>query len=288
MLKLIMLKGLPASGKSTWAKAQTENRTDIIRFNNDEIRAMFNKGKFTKELESLVTSLRVMGIRHALENNKSVIIDNTNLNPIHEEQYKEMAIKYNAIFEIKEFPTPMDECIKRDQLRANPVGEQVIREMAEKYSFGLIPNKYSPVLNHLALPSVFIFDIDGTLAKKSDLRGYHDYDKVQFDTPIQPVVELMNILELSGNKVIFVSGRKDSCYDETKMWIKLHKDLYAEPELYMRKSDDNRPDDIVKREILEELVKKYYIAGVFDDRNRVVDMWRQSGIQTYQCNYGNF
>lgn len=56
----------------------------------------------------------------------------------------------------------------------------------------------------------------------------------------------------------------------------------------MRKADDNRNDAIVKREILEELVKEYYIVAALDDRDRVVKMLRESGIKCLQVAYGNF
>jgi soluble P-type ATPase len=56
----------------------------------------------------------------------------------------------------------------------------------------------------------------------------------------------------------------------------------------MRKDGDNRNDTVVKREILEELIKTRYIVAALDDRNRVVKMWRESGIKCLQVQEGNF
>jgi hypothetical protein len=54
----------------------------------------------------------------------------------------------------------------------------------------------------------------------------------------------------------------------------------------MRKTDDNRCDSIVKEEIYNEYIKdKYNVLAVFDDRDRVVDMWRRIGLPTYQVYY---
>jgi hypothetical protein len=57
----------------------------------------------------------------------------------------------------------------------------------------------------------------------------------------------------------------------------------------MRGNDDNRCDSIVKEEIYNEYIKdKYNVLAVFDDRDRVVDMWRRIGLPTYQVYYGSF
>jgi len=56
----------------------------------------------------------------------------------------------------------------------------------------------------------------------------------------------------------------------------------------MRKAGDNRKDSIVKYEILQELIKEYYIEYVFDDRDQVVKMWREAGLRCLQVAPGNF
>lgn len=50
----------------------------------------------------------------------------------------------------------------------------------------------------------------------------------------------------------------------------------------MRSANDARSDDIVKHEIAQQIAKDWYIYAVFDDRNRVVDMWRKAGIRCLQ------
>jgi len=57
----------------------------------------------------------------------------------------------------------------------------------------------------------------------------------------------------------------------------------------MRKTGDSRKDSIVKREIFEEHIKgKYRIQFVLDDRNQVVEMWRQLGLTCLQVAEGDF
>lgn len=51
MQKVIVLKGLPASGKSTWAKNLVLKDSTYKRINKDDLRAMLDASKFSKENE---------------------------------------------------------------------------------------------------------------------------------------------------------------------------------------------------------------------------------------------
>ncbi len=70
--------------------------------------------------------------------------------------------------------------------------------------------------------------------------------------------------------------------------MKIYMDTWSEYKLYMRAEGDKRNDTIVKYEILQELVKGYYIQYVLDDRSRVCQMWRESGLRCLQVAEGNF
>ena len=57
----------------------------------------------------------------------------------------------------------------------------------------------------------------------------------------------------------------------------------------MRKSSDSRGDQIVKSEILEkEILPKYNVKLVLDDREKVVRMWRDKGLTCLQVDWGDF
>jgi hypothetical protein len=131
-----------------------------------------------------------------------------------------------------------------------------------------------------------IVDIDGTVATRLDRTPY-DYTKVLNDIPKPDVIEVVNSLWKSGHKIIFVTARDDSCYDDTFEWLRIHCPPFIK--LYMRKSGDNRNDGVVKREIYDELIKQNFdVVCVLDDRQRVVDMWRSIGLTCLQVDYGNF
>lgn len=125
---ILMLRGLPASGKSTWAKERVKEG-NWIRVNKDDIRAMLGVD-FSRKTEALVVSIERKIVENALLSGFDVILDNTNLNPVHEEYYKLQG--YTVDF--KNFIVPVEECIRRDALRANPVGKGVILKMYKKWS----------------------------------------------------------------------------------------------------------------------------------------------------------
>ena len=131
-----------------------------------------------------------------------------------------------------------------------------------------------------------IVDIDGTVATRTN-RDPYDYSKVLDDAPKPDVIEVVNCLWKAGHKIIFVSARDDSCYDDTFEWLRLHCPPFMK--LFMRKTGDTRNDGVVKREIYEELIKPNFdVVCVLDDRQRVVDMWRSIGLTCLQVDYGNF
>lgn len=134
---------------------------------------------------------------------------------------------------------------------------------------------------------VYLCDIDGTLTwrtPESDAdpgtRGIHDYDRVSEDLYHPDVFNAVGALQQGGAKIIFVSGRPESCREDTVAWINAPEILKCDRlnPLFMRTTGDFRPDTIVKRELFDQRIRPwgYYIAGVFDDRNRVVKKtWRE-------------
>lgn len=131
-----------------------------------------------------------------------------------------------------------------------------------------------------------IVDIDGTVATRTN-RDPYDYSKVLDDAPKPDVIEVVNSLWKAGHKIIFVTARDDSCYEDTFEWLRLHCPPFMK--LYMRKTGDTRNDGVIKREIYDELIKPNFdVVCVLDDRQRVVDMWRSIGLTCLQVDYGNF
>ena len=74
--KLLMLKGLPSSGKSTFCKKI--NSKGVERVNKDELRAMIDDSKHSKSNEKEIIEARDLIIIHFLDNNYNVVVDDTN------------------------------------------------------------------------------------------------------------------------------------------------------------------------------------------------------------------
>ena len=141
-----------------------------------------------------------------------------------------------------------------------------------------------------AFPSAIICDIDGTIALRGDSRSPYDYSRVLADRPNTPIIDLVRMLG-ENTHLIFVSGRDDSCREDTKQWLVDHLDIpYPDNvELYMRKTGDNRKDAIVKQEIFEtHIAPAWNVLYVLDDRNQVVDMWRALGLTVLQVADGDY
>jgi hypothetical protein len=141
-----------------------------------------------------------------------------------------------------------------------------------------------------------IMDIDGTLADLTHRRhfvatkpkNWPAFDKgIPDDTPHEDIIYLNNLLFRAGHQIIISSGRSDRQRVQTEDWLTKYGVCYQA--IYMRRDGDYRSDDIVKEEMLEQMIKDGWDPKMaFDDRQRVVDMWRRRGIRCLQVAPGDF
>lgn len=282
MLKVIILQGLPASGKSTWAKKElADNPGKYKRVNKDELRAMLDGGKWSSDNEKFVLKVRDQIIMDAFLEGKHLIIDDTNLHPKHVERITDLC-KGVATVEIKNFDTSVDECIKRDSKRSSPVGKKVIQDMYKQY----LQTK-PPVIEHNPnLPTAIMCDMDGTLALMQN-RSPYDGARCNEDKLNYPVYHVLSRYFGTGMHVILCSGRSSEWRDITEEWLSVNGVPYTE--LLMRAEGDVRNDAIVKEELYNTYIRdKYNVLFVLDDRNRVVEKWREMGLTVFQVADGDF
>lgn len=132
-MTLLMLRGLPASGKTTFARQLGQG---WARINRDDLRAMMFPGQPWSGGKGLVVeSIAYQAAEEALSFGFSVVWDNTSLNDRHQRDLRVLAKRTDADFKVEDFEVPIDECIRRDAARSpdQMVGEDVIRGMAERY-----------------------------------------------------------------------------------------------------------------------------------------------------------
>ena len=148
-----------------------------------------------------------------------------------------------------------------------------------------------------------IFDLDGTIALIDDRRklstkdnGKIDWDvffnpdNINLDQPNNAVITILKLLKGAGNRIVILSGRSKATKDATKVWLKKFDVPFDV--LKMRPTSRDfmyMPDDQLKQMWLNQLFPdKNDIVCVFDDRQKVVDMWRNNGLTCMQVANGDF
>lgn len=170
---------------------------------------------------------------------------------------------------------------------------------------------------------MIIFDLDGTLADCEHRRHFVDSSKLgtkeDYERWITPFIEsrtcpkwkpdwrsfyeacdkdkvisqtksLFDFIGMNGypHKLQIWSGRCESVREKTKAWLRKYSFAYAchefDIEIKMRPIGDSTPDDVLKEKWLDEaLASGKTIDYVFDDRPKVVRMWRRRGIFVFNC-----
>lgn len=284
--KLMVLKGLPASGKSTFAKEL--EKEGYVRVSKDDIRVdseLFPDGYNFKNKghEKRVIKERNRIVTEALQAEKNVIVDDTNLNPVHIKDLSNLSKEFDVEFIVNDsfMDVALDVCIERDKGRKGEVGQSVIRSMYHKW----IKNQSTTLKYDPNLPMVVICDIDGTLAHMNNKRRPFEWHKVGVDEVDSGVAHLLDAIKyIDYAKVFLFSGRNDVCKKETKEWLERHDIEYDK--LYMRPNAQNDLDDRIIKEnmLMKYVVGKYNVLFVVDDRPKVCRMWRDKfGLRVLNC-----
>ena len=146
---------------------------------------------------------------------------------------------------------------------------------------------------------IYIFDIDGTIADISHRLHYIESNPADWrafyaacgdDKPIVEVIQIAKALQVN-HSIHLITGRSEEIRVGTARWVNEQRIFFSE--LMMRKVGDHRQDSVVKSELLDELLAQTgrpmsSIAGVFEDRKQVVDMWRGRGLRVFQVADGDF
>ncbi len=148
-----------------------------------------------------------------------------------------------------------------------------------------------------------IFDLDGTLALidkrrklSTNVNGKMDWDtffaseNIKLDEPNPSVIKMAQLLKANGHMIVILSGRSKATKSATAEWLGKF-DVPCDV-LKMRPTNSKfqfMPDDELKKKWLDDLFpNKEDILCVFDDRDKVVKMWRDNGISCFQVAPGNF
>lgn len=297
--KLMMLRGLPRSGKSTWAKEWVLTSGNWYRVNKDSLRTMLHADKWTPQNEKITMKAQDAIVRSLISSGKNVLIDDTNLGDYHHDRWQNIAKELGAAFEMKTFNADIAELVQRDEMADEKRGRHVIEKLALQYKHLTFSEK-----------GVIVCDIDGTIADCEHRRHHLEGDKKNWmgffsemdkDTIVMSTAKLLSEYHhLDRKKILFVSARPEKYRKATEDWLAKHNMLPLRSSAYMfssainipyealllRQDNDTRNDVIVKQEILDTYLDKTWIHTVIDDRPSVIEMWRSNGLDVIDVGDG--
>lgn len=154
------------------------------------------------------------------------------------------------------------------------------------------------------MKKAILVDVDGTLANNNhrqhfvqppegEKKDWKNFNKtILQDTPYEDIVWLVKTLHNAGCAIVIVTAREgtERIRRETKHWLDVVAGLEGVYEkIYHRDAQDFRDDSIIKLELLADVRRDGYEPFmVLDDRNRVVDAWREAGVRCLQVQPGDF
>lgn len=273
------------------------NKSYVI-VSRDEIRA--TRGQYwIPDQEDYISDIEEFEVRSAIKHNLNPIIDATNLNPKTIAKWKTLAEELNVNIEFKLFEIDFATALERDSKRERSVGKKVLERFFKDYFPDQLKSYYTD--NRLKKPfypytdekeDCIIADLDGTVCLH-DGRSPYNLTRVSEDIPNYPLVRFLQEL-ICSKHIIFLSGREgtDQCRQDTINWLTKNicsPDFGCKWELLMRDKNNFEPDEIIKERIFhKEIEPKYNVLAVFDDRDKVVKMWRSLGLLCNQVYWGNF
>lgn len=297
--KIILTRGIPGSGKSTWAKNWVNKDPEHrIRFNWDDIRNMMGPyWVINRENTGVMKSLRKTFLEKMMYEGWDIVIDNMNLNPKEYTYYSDLVNSHNKNFttqyvlEFKDFFIPVEECISKDALRQNPIGEKTIKEIWKKYRHFIQTTNVEKYVNNLIKPDpdkpyCVVIDMDSTMCFNTNKRPWYGKDAAE---------EMINDVENFGvcetvwalmqeYPIIVATGRDTSQEEVTIKWLLQHR-IYP-VKYYFRTEGDYRKGTEVKKEQIEKILKDYNILVIFEDSEPIVQMYRDMGLTVLQPNKG--
>jgi len=132
MIKVTILRGLPASGKTTRAFEIIKSNPSTKRVNKDDLRNMIDFGVYSEDNEKMIRYIEFHMVSMLLSGGYSIVIDDTNIKNGTIEDWKKSLFHTNAEIEEIWIDTPVNECIERDAIRDKSVGKDVILALHEQ------------------------------------------------------------------------------------------------------------------------------------------------------------
>lgn len=324
--KCVLMRGYPGCGKSTKAKELAAEWGNTVICSADDF-WIGSDGIYRFDVTKLKTAHDQCynKFKKAVESGQNVIVDNTNIKFEDCKKYFDFVLKNNNLnkhrYQIdivehlyNDIKTAVS--LRKDRVDGKNIPESRMFAMYDGFRrnncIALMMSNYQNKINFVydksttvqysflenstesEKPEAIICDLDGTLsifklADGTQLRNPFDASTAESDLINVAIAKVISAMELTGTKVIFLSGRESKYRSQTLAFLNRVSEKYGlgrDVTLIMRAEGDFRSDDIIKSEIYHNhIVDKYNVIGIFDDRPKVVRMWRALGLFVFDCNY---
>jgi predicted kinase len=138
-LTVTLMCGVPGSGKSTWIKNNKKSNVDIISL--DEIRRSVYGHQYHKDADVWVIAFAKSMAILLLKQNRSIIVDATNVIPFMRNAWRDIADQYGAVTELVLFDIPLKVCKQRNAGRSKD--QRVPNKVIERFAKLMTPpSKY--------------------------------------------------------------------------------------------------------------------------------------------------
>ena len=121
--QLLILRGVPGSGKSTEAKELAQMGFEIV--SRDTLREQLLGGPEVFSDEGLITAVQNAIIEYHLSNNINVVVDNTNTEWKYVRELVALGKRHGAMISVKVIDVTLDEALERNRKRGESGGRRV-------------------------------------------------------------------------------------------------------------------------------------------------------------------
>ena len=277
MARMIILRGIPGSGKSTW-----RDESGLSFVNMDTLRQEC-RGYSEREVR-IVHDERILFF---LDKGIDFIIDNTHIKKHSYQKYLGWAGEAGYETYIKLFKTDLHTCIDRNSQRDNPVPLSVLLRMAHDFGYDL-QNVFRIEPDHYGQIPAIIVDLDGTLCdieppSQDQNTFFQGISSARKNETVSTITQHF----YDSTLILLVSGRAETYRAQTETWLAEHQVPYDW--LLMRTVGDPTDDALVKEALFSTYVAPYCrVLFCVNDLPSVCQTWIALGFTCVQLQVADF
>lgn len=290
MPKLIMMKGLPCSGKTTEAFLIMHENPEFERMSSYNI--LENK-TITFSAKVLKTAKLIFHKRliNKMTMKQNIIVDDLNLHPWHEKYFRSLTKKYGYEFEVMYLQQSVEECFKRSFNRKFGTPES---SLYTYYDLDVIRKLNKDFCTDHAKDKEFvIYGLDDCLSDTAERRFfathrgefrpnvYNSPGHIYLDSIRHDVALLLEQDYDAGYDIFIVTRRPESLRRVTEEWLKINYVPYTE--LIMQNDLSMASEAYFKYSIVDKKFDIKLCKKIVDDNQEVLAEFEKHGIEAVDC-----